>query len=40
MRTMNPVACAARELVIRMMPVTAIVRFLVKINRRAGTAVR
>ncbi len=40
MRTMNPVACAARELVIRMMPVTAIVKFLVKINRRAGTAVR
>ncbi len=40
MRTMNPVACAAREVVIRMMPVTAIVKFLVKINRRAGTAVR
>jgi 2-polyprenyl-6-methoxyphenol hydroxylase-like FAD-dependent oxidoreductase len=40
MRTMNPVACAARELVIRMMPVTVIVKFLVKINRRAGTAVR
>ena len=40
MRTMNPVACAARELVIRMMPVTAIVKFLVKINRRAGTVVR
>jgi 2-polyprenyl-6-methoxyphenol hydroxylase-like FAD-dependent oxidoreductase len=40
MRTMNPVACAVREFVIRMMPVTAIVKFLVKINRRAGTAVR
>lgn len=40
MRTMNPVACAAREMVIRMMPVTAIVKFLVKINRRAGTAIR
>jgi len=40
MRTMNPVACAVRELVVRMMPVTAIVKFLVKINRRAGTAVR
>jgi 2-polyprenyl-6-methoxyphenol hydroxylase-like FAD-dependent oxidoreductase len=40
MRTMSPVACAARELAIRMMPVTAIVKFLVKINRRAGTAVR
>ena len=40
MRTMNPVSCAVRELVIRMMPVTAIVKFLVKINRRAGTAVR
>jgi hypothetical protein len=37
---MSPVACAARELAIRMMPVTAIVKFLVKINRRAGTAVR
>jgi 2-polyprenyl-6-methoxyphenol hydroxylase-like FAD-dependent oxidoreductase len=40
MRTMNPVSCAVRELVIRMMPVTAIVKFLVKINRRAGTTVR
>lgn len=40
MRTMNPMACAARELAIRMMPVTAIMKFLVKINRRAGTAVR
>ena len=40
MRTMNPVACAAREVVIRMMPVTAILKFLVKINRRAGTAIR
>ena len=40
MRTMNPMACAARELAIRMMPVTAILKFLIKINRRAGTAVR
>jgi 2-polyprenyl-6-methoxyphenol hydroxylase-like FAD-dependent oxidoreductase len=40
MSTMNPVACAARELAIRMMPVKAIMKFLVKINRRAGTDVR
>jgi 2-polyprenyl-6-methoxyphenol hydroxylase-like FAD-dependent oxidoreductase len=40
MRTMNPVACAVRNVVIRLMPVTSIVKFLVKINRRAGTAVR
>jgi 2-polyprenyl-6-methoxyphenol hydroxylase-like FAD-dependent oxidoreductase len=40
MRTMNPVACAARELAVRMMPITSLLKFLVKINRRAGTDVR
>jgi 2-polyprenyl-6-methoxyphenol hydroxylase-like FAD-dependent oxidoreductase len=39
MRTMNPVANAARETAIRLMPVTPIVRILMTINRRAGTRV-
>lgn len=39
MRTMNPVAVYARELVIRAIPVTSFVKFIVKINRRAGTDV-
>jgi 2-polyprenyl-6-methoxyphenol hydroxylase-like FAD-dependent oxidoreductase len=37
MRTTNPVLCHAREAVVRVMPVQAIVRFYAKINRRAGT---
>ena len=39
MRTMNPVAIAARDTAIRLMPVTPIVRILMTINRRAGTRV-
>ena len=39
MRTMNPVANAARDTVIRLMPVNPIVRVLMTINRRAGTRV-
>lgn len=39
MRTMNPVAVHARELVIRSIPVTSLVKFIAKINRRAGTDV-
>jgi 2-polyprenyl-6-methoxyphenol hydroxylase-like FAD-dependent oxidoreductase len=38
MRTTNPLACALRELVIRMMPVSAAGKLYVRINRRAGTA--
>jgi 2-polyprenyl-6-methoxyphenol hydroxylase-like FAD-dependent oxidoreductase len=39
MRTRNPVAVQARELVIRSIPVTSFVKFIAKINRRAGTNV-
>jgi len=39
MRTMNPVANAARDTAIRLMPVNPIVRVLMTINRRAGTRV-
>ena len=39
MRTMNPVAIAARDTAIRLMPVAPIVRILMTINRRAGTRV-
>jgi 2-polyprenyl-6-methoxyphenol hydroxylase-like FAD-dependent oxidoreductase len=37
MRMTNPVACAIRELVIRMMPVATASKLYVRINRRAGT---
>jgi FAD-dependent urate hydroxylase len=37
MRTRNPIACALRELVARLMPVQSFVKFYAKINRRAGT---
>ncbi len=37
--TTNPIACQLRELVIRAIPVTTFARFVVKINRRAGTDV-
>jgi 2-polyprenyl-6-methoxyphenol hydroxylase-like FAD-dependent oxidoreductase len=40
MRTMNPVACYMRELVLRMIPMTPVVKFFATINRRAGTDVR
>jgi hypothetical protein len=39
MRTINPVPCTAREIAVRWMPVQAIVKVLVTINRRAGTDV-
>jgi 2-polyprenyl-6-methoxyphenol hydroxylase-like FAD-dependent oxidoreductase len=39
MRTTNPVACYLREIVVRLIPVTTMIRILVKINRRAGTDV-
>jgi 2-polyprenyl-6-methoxyphenol hydroxylase-like FAD-dependent oxidoreductase len=37
MRMTNPVACYIREIVVRLMPVKAIVKVLVRINRRAST---
>jgi 2-polyprenyl-6-methoxyphenol hydroxylase-like FAD-dependent oxidoreductase len=40
MRTKNAVACAARDLIIRLIPATSLARILVRINRRAGTDVR
>jgi 2-polyprenyl-6-methoxyphenol hydroxylase-like FAD-dependent oxidoreductase len=40
MRTMNPAVNYARELVVRMIPVRAMVKVMVKINRRAGTEIR
>jgi 2-polyprenyl-6-methoxyphenol hydroxylase-like FAD-dependent oxidoreductase len=40
MRTMNPVACSARELLVRVIPVRTFVRMYARINRRAGTDIR
>ncbi len=37
MRTTNPVACYARELFVRSIPVTPLVKLFARINRRAGT---
>lgn len=37
MRTMNPVACFLRELVLRVIPVALLVKLVARINRRAGT---
>ena len=37
MRIRNPVACVARETVIRMMPLTTLAKLYVRVNRRAGT---
>jgi 2-polyprenyl-6-methoxyphenol hydroxylase-like FAD-dependent oxidoreductase len=37
MRTTNPVACYLRETVVRVIPVKAIAKVLMTINRRAGT---
>ena len=39
MRMMNPVACALRELAIRMMPIATFTKLWVGISRRAGTDV-
>jgi 2-polyprenyl-6-methoxyphenol hydroxylase-like FAD-dependent oxidoreductase len=40
MRATNPVGCALRELVVRLIPVRTMVRLAVRVNRRAGTDVR
>ena len=40
MRMTDPLACSIRELMLRLMPIDAIVRLIVRINRRAGTDVR
>jgi 2-polyprenyl-6-methoxyphenol hydroxylase-like FAD-dependent oxidoreductase len=37
MRTMNPVACALRDVAVRAMPVKTLFKFIAAINRRAGT---
>jgi 2-polyprenyl-6-methoxyphenol hydroxylase-like FAD-dependent oxidoreductase len=37
MRNTNPIVCAIRELVVRMIPVRTFVKIVVRINRRAGT---
>jgi 2-polyprenyl-6-methoxyphenol hydroxylase-like FAD-dependent oxidoreductase len=37
MRMRNPVACYAREIAVRQIPVKALAKLLVRINRRAGT---
>ena len=39
MRMTNPIGCHARDLVVRMIPVKTMVKFIAKINRRAGTVV-
>ena len=40
MRTTNPVACFIRDVAVRLIPVTPLVKLFVRINRRAGTDVR
>ena len=40
MRIRNPVVCYAREIALRAFPVKAIMKFYVRVNRRAGTDVR
>jgi hypothetical protein len=37
MRMRNPIACAAREAVLRVIPVKPFMKFYVRVNRRAGT---
>jgi 2-polyprenyl-6-methoxyphenol hydroxylase-like FAD-dependent oxidoreductase len=39
MRSMNPAACYARELLVRAIPAKTVLKLLVTINRRAGTDV-
>ena len=39
MRIRNPIACYAREIALRAVPVKPIMRFYVRVNRRAGTDV-
>jgi 2-polyprenyl-6-methoxyphenol hydroxylase-like FAD-dependent oxidoreductase len=40
MRLQNPLACAAREMLLRVVPVKSMMKFYTKVNRRAGTSVR
>ncbi len=40
MRTTNPLACYARELLLKIVPIDPMVKLFVRINRRAGTDVR
>jgi 2-polyprenyl-6-methoxyphenol hydroxylase-like FAD-dependent oxidoreductase len=40
MRMTNPVACAVRDVAIRLAPVATLAKVMVRINRRAGTDVR
>ena len=40
MRIRNPIACYAREVALRVFPVKPIMKFYVRVNRRAGTDVR
>jgi 2-polyprenyl-6-methoxyphenol hydroxylase-like FAD-dependent oxidoreductase len=37
MRIQNPVACAAREMALRLLPLRTLMKFYVRVNRRAGT---
>ncbi len=37
MRAGNPLLCFARELAVRLTPVTPMVRLFARVNRRAGT---
>ena len=37
MRMQNPVACAAREMALRLLPLRTLMKFYVRVNRRAGT---
>ena len=39
MRMTNPIACYIREVMVRLIPIKAMVKILVRINRRAGTDV-
>jgi 2-polyprenyl-6-methoxyphenol hydroxylase-like FAD-dependent oxidoreductase len=39
MRITNPFACAVRDATVRMIPIKALIKVLVRINRRAGTDV-
>jgi 2-polyprenyl-6-methoxyphenol hydroxylase-like FAD-dependent oxidoreductase len=37
MRMQHPLGCAARDLVLRMLPVKPLMKLIVRVNRRAGT---
>jgi 2-polyprenyl-6-methoxyphenol hydroxylase-like FAD-dependent oxidoreductase len=40
MRLQNPVACYAREMALKLVPLKTLMKFYVRVNRRAGTDVR